>query len=85
LDEALSQYETVAQLRPRLAEAHFMLGKLAAAYARLGRPDRAVAVATRAFELARAAGDSESSLAASLAAQLRVYQAAASAPAKPGK
>jgi hypothetical protein len=28
-----------------------MMGKLAAAYARAGRPDRAVAVATRALEL----------------------------------
>ena len=85
LDEALSQYEKVAQLRPRLAEAHFMLGKLAAAYARAGRPDRAVAVATRALQLARAAGEPESSLAASLAAQLQAYQAAAPRPVKPGK
>jgi tetratricopeptide (TPR) repeat protein len=71
LDEALSQYETVAQQRPRLAEAHFMLGRLAAAYARSGRLDRAVGVATRALQLARAAG--ETSLADSLAAQLQSY------------
>jgi tetratricopeptide (TPR) repeat protein len=75
LDEALSQYEKVAQLRPQLAEAHFMLGKLAAAYARAGRPDRAVAVATRALQLARAAG--ETSLADNLAAQLQSLGAAA--------
>jgi tetratricopeptide (TPR) repeat protein len=75
LDEALSQYEKVAQLNPRLAGAHFMMGKLAAAYARAGRPDRAVAVLTRAFELARAAG--ETSLADSLAAQLHSLQAGA--------
>jgi tetratricopeptide (TPR) repeat protein len=81
LDEALSQYEKVAQLRPRLAEAHFMMGKLAAAYARAGRPDRAVAVATRALDLARAAG--EASLAENLAAQVQAYQAAASTTAKP--
>jgi tetratricopeptide (TPR) repeat protein len=81
LDEALSQYEKVTQLRPRLAEAHFMLGKLAAAYARAGSADRAVTVATHALELARAAG--ETSLAESLAAQLRDYQTAASAAAKP--
>jgi protein O-mannosyl-transferase len=83
LDEALSQYEKVTQLRPRLAEAHFMLGKLAAAYARAGRPERAVAVASRALELAKAAG--ETSLAENLAAQLQAYQAAASEAAKPGK
>jgi protein O-mannosyl-transferase len=77
LDEALSQYEKVAQLRPRLAAAHAMLGQLAAAYARAGRPDRAVAVATRALALARAAGESEISLSNSLAAQLQAYQAAA--------
>ena len=77
LDEALSQYEKVTQLSPRLAGAHFMMGKVAAAYAGAGRPDRAVAVATRAFQLARSAGESESSLAASLAAQLQAFQAAA--------
>jgi tetratricopeptide (TPR) repeat protein len=71
LDEALSQYERVAQLRPRLTEAHVMLGRLAAAYARSGRLDRAAAAATRALELARAAG--ETSLAGSLAAQLQSY------------
>ncbi len=74
LDEALSQYEEVAQLRPQLAGVHFMLGKLAAAYARAGRPDRAVAVTTRALELARAAG--ETSLAESLSAQLQALQTA---------
>jgi tetratricopeptide (TPR) repeat protein len=77
LDEALSQYDKVAQLNPRLAGAHFMMGKLAAAYARAGRLDRAVAVATRALELAQAAGASESSLAASLASQLQSYKRAA--------
>jgi protein O-mannosyl-transferase len=75
LDEALSQYEKVAQLRPRLAEVHFMLGKLAAAYARAGRHGHAVAVADRALQLARSAG--ETSLADSLAAQLRALQAGA--------
>ena len=75
LDEALSQYEKVAQLRPRLADAHFMLGKLAAAYARAGQPGRAVAVATRALALARAAG--ETTLAASLEAQIQSWQSAA--------
>jgi protein O-mannosyl-transferase len=76
LDEALSQYEKVAQLRPQLAGAHFMLGKLAAAYAKAGRSDRAVAVATRALQLARAAGEKETSLADSLAAQLRELKTA---------
>jgi tetratricopeptide (TPR) repeat protein len=74
LDEALSQYEKVAQLNPRLAGAHFMMGKLAAAYARAGRLDRAVAVATRALELARSAG--ETSLAGNLSAQLQALRAA---------
>jgi protein O-mannosyl-transferase len=76
LDEALSQYEKVIQLRPRLAGAHFMLGKVAAAYARAGRTERAIAVATHALQLARAAGAPESSLADNLAAQLQAYQAA---------
>ena len=76
LDEALSQYEKVVQLRPQLAGAHFMLGKLAAAYARAGHPDRAVAVATRALQLARAGGEKEASLAESLAAQLQALQSA---------
>jgi tetratricopeptide (TPR) repeat protein len=77
LDEASSQYEKIAQLNPRLAAAHSMMGQVAAAYARAGRPDRAVVVATRALELARSAGQSESSLAASLAAQLQAFQSAA--------
>ncbi len=74
LDEALAQYEKVAQLRPRLTEAHFMLGKLAEAYAKAGHPERAIAVATRALELARAAG--ETSLADKLSAQIQVFQSA---------
>jgi len=76
LDEAFNQYEKVAQLNPRLAGAHFMMGKVAAAYARAGQPDRAISVATRALELARSAGESESSLAVTLAAQLQAFQAA---------
>jgi tetratricopeptide (TPR) repeat protein len=83
LDEALSQYEKVAQLRPQLAEAHLMLGKVAAGYARAGHPDRAVAVATRALELARAGGATESSLAQQLAAQLQAYRASVPEAAKP--
>jgi len=77
LDEALGQYEKVTQLNPRLAGAHFMMGKVATAYAGAGRPDRAAAVASRALELARWAGQSENSLAVSLAAQLQAFQAAA--------
>jgi tetratricopeptide (TPR) repeat protein len=71
LDEALSQYESVVRLRPRLTEAHVMLGRLAAAYAHGGRLDRAAAVAGRALQLARAAG--ETSLAQNLATQLQSY------------
>ncbi len=74
LDEALSQYERVTQLRPQLTGAHFMLGKLAAAYARAGQNDPAIAITTRALQLARAAG--ESSLADNLAAQLQALQMA---------
>jgi tetratricopeptide (TPR) repeat protein len=72
LDEASSQYEKFTQLRPQLAEVHLMLGKLAAAYARAGQQGRAVAVATRALALARASG--ETTLAASLEAQIRSWQ-----------
>jgi tetratricopeptide (TPR) repeat protein len=78
LDEAASQYEKVTELRPQLASAHFMLGKLAAAYARAGNQDRALAITTRALQLARAAG--ETSLAESLSAQLQSLQAAAVPP-----
>jgi tetratricopeptide (TPR) repeat protein len=74
LDDARSQYEKVAELRPKLAQAHYALGKLAAAYAQAGRMDQACATAERALQLARAAG--ESSLVASLEAQLRTYRTA---------
>jgi protein O-mannosyl-transferase len=81
LDEAASQYEKVTELNPRLPEAHVMLGRLAAAYAKVGRPDRAIAVATRALQLARAAG--ETWLADKLAAQLQALQAATGSPPTP--
>jgi tetratricopeptide (TPR) repeat protein len=74
LDEALNQYEQIARLRPAMASSHFMLGRLADAYVRAGRPDRAAAVLTRALELARAAG--ETSLANNLAAHLQTLQSA---------
>jgi tetratricopeptide (TPR) repeat protein len=80
LDEARSQYEKVAELRPNLAQAHYMLAKLAAAYAQIGRMEQAIATAEHALQLARAAR--ETSLAASLAAQLQSYRSA-NPPPKP--
>jgi tetratricopeptide (TPR) repeat protein len=78
LDEARSQYEKVAELRPNLAQAHYMLAKLAAAYAQTGRIEQAIVTAEHALQLARAAR--ETSLAASLAAQLQSYRSAIPAP-----
>jgi tetratricopeptide (TPR) repeat protein len=78
LDEARSQYEKVAELRPNLAQAHYMLAKLAAAYAQTGRIEQAIVTAEHALQLVRAAR--ETSLAASLAAQLQSYRSAIPAP-----
>ncbi len=72
LDEARSQYEEVAVLRPSLAQAHYMLAKVAAAYAQTGRVQQAIAAAEQALQLARSAR--ETSLIASLEAQLQSYR-----------
>jgi len=72
LDEALHQYEMVASLRPQLREAHFMLGKLAAAYARTGNITQAAAIAQRALQLAQAARETD--LAGRLTADLQSYR-----------
>jgi protein O-mannosyl-transferase len=74
LDEARSQYEKVAELKPNLAQAHYMLAKLAGAFAQTGRFDLAIATAHEALRLASAAG--ETTLAASLEAQLQSYRSA---------